>query len=244
MKAISDIQEEIIEEFVVYDDWMDRYNYLIDLSKDLPAIDLVMEALAEFAGEGRRRGSATDHRPQRAGVVGKVGEQGENRLLAGMRDVQSGKAHALGGVDQIAESFRAYGKHMGLSVTVVFGGVKYGPQVKALAAGHRNLCVVGDDDQSIYGFRGADVRNILDFEKDFPDAEVIKLEQNYRSTGNILEAAHAVVARNAGRKGKNQAVRDNAEPGISPKHPKIPQPPELFVVRAGSGNAGNVLLRL
>jgi DNA helicase-2/ATP-dependent DNA helicase PcrA len=74
--------------------------------------------------------------------------------------------------------------------------------VRHLAARHRNLAVVGDDDQSIYSWRGADLRNILDFETDYPDATVVKLEQNYRSTQLILDAAHAVVSRNESRKDK------------------------------------------
>jgi DNA helicase-2/ATP-dependent DNA helicase PcrA len=75
--------------------------------------------------------------------------------------------------------------------------------MRMLAGSRHNICAVGDEDQSIYSWRGADIRNILEFEKDFPEAKIIRLEQNYRSTQNILQAASAVVANNLRRKGKN-----------------------------------------
>jgi DNA helicase-2/ATP-dependent DNA helicase PcrA len=82
--------------------------------------------------------------------------------------------------------------------------------VRALGAAHRNVCVVGDDDQSIYRWRGADRRNILDFRQHYPDTQVIKLEQNYRSTKRILRAAHAVIAKNVDREPK-ELWTDNAD---------------------------------
>lgn len=86
--------------------------------------------------------------------------------------------------------------------------------IRLLAGGHRNLCVVGDEDQSIYSWRGAEISNLLDFQKHFPEARLVRLEQNYRSTANILKAADAVIAHNTERLGKHLFTGHEAGPPI------------------------------
>ncbi|MCC6728209.1 MAG: DNA helicase PcrA [Chthonomonadales bacterium] len=102
--------------------------------------------------------------------------------------------------------------------------------LKLLAAEHRNLCVVGDDDQSIYAFRGADVALMLQFERDYADARVVKLEQNYRSTQTILTAAHGVVSRNQGRKDKKLWTQNEAGSPVRLVEAANEQEEAVFVV--------------
>lgn len=103
--------------------------------------------------------------------------------------------------EEILQKYQARFKYILVDEYQDTNGAQY-LLTKLLAASHRNLCVVGDADQSIYGWRGADIRNIMDFEKDYPESCVIKLEQNYRSTKNILVAANAVIENNMERKPK------------------------------------------
>jgi DNA helicase-2/ATP-dependent DNA helicase PcrA len=102
---------------------------------------------------------------------------------------------------------------------------------KLLAAKHRNICVVGDDDQSIYQWRGADVKIILDFERQFEDAQVVRLEQNYRSTQNILDAAHGVIAKNLGRKPKRLWTQEGGGKQVLLHGAANAQEEALWVVR-------------
>src|SRR3989454_6879209 len=95
--------------------------------------------------------------------------------------------------------------------------------VKLLAAEHRNLCVVGDDDQAIYGWRGADVRHMLTFQQDFPGTTLVKLEQNYRSTQVILDAANGVIAENAERLGQTLFTARQGGEGV-PLPPRAHRP--------------------
>ena len=102
--------------------------------------------------------------------------------------------------------------------------------INLLAKKNRNLCVVGDDDQSIYGWRGADIRNILDFEKDFKGTKVIKLEQNYRSTATILEAANGVIKNNYGRKKKTLRTQNEKGEAIIYHHAQTEHEEAQFVL--------------
>ena len=112
---------------------------------------------------------------------------------------------------EVLERYRNQFKHILIDEFQDTNRVQYN-LVRLLAGRKQNVCVVGDDDQSIYGWRGAEVRNIFDFERDFDNVTTVRLEQNYRSTGNILDVANAVVSSNVGRKPKKLWTEKSAGP--------------------------------
>jgi len=116
-------------------------------------------------------------------------------------DLLANAARLLEGVPEVGDRYASRFRHVLVDEYQDTNHAQY-RIVKRLAEEHGNICVVGDDDQSIYGWRGADIRNILDFERDFPGAEVVRLEENYRSSLSILEVANAVISNNRDRKEK------------------------------------------
>ena len=147
-------------------------------------------------------------------VVARVYKRYSDKLLANnamdFDDILVNMVKLLSGHPDICEQYRSKFRYIMVDEYQDTNMPQY-KAVMLLAGGYRNICVVGDDDQSIYSFRGADVRLILSFEKDFPGAKVIKLEQNYRSTANILNAANCVIAHN--RKRKSKTLRTGGEDG-------------------------------
>ena len=147
-------------------------------------------------------------------VVSRVYKRYSDKLLANnamdFDDILVNMVKLLSGHPDICEQYRSKFRYIMVDEYQDTNMPQY-KAVMLLAGGYRNICVVGDDDQSIYSFRGADVRLILSFEKDFPGAKVIKLEENYRSTANILNAANCVISHN--RKRKSKTLRTGGEDG-------------------------------
>lgn len=201
-----------------------RKGFATDFSilDDSDQIKLVNDARREIcpdAGIKARSVLSAISLHKNGGRMGELGERGDidaetlNRLYQAYENALL-KANALDFDDLLLESVRLLTDYEGV-LEKVHARFKYllvdeyqdtnrvqYELVLLLAGAHRNVCVVGDEDQSIYSWRGADIGNILGFERDFPEARVLRLEQNYRSTGHILAAASAVVGQNKARKGK------------------------------------------
>ena len=186
----------------------------------------------EQAGRRRRlrarRRAASSRRPS-----AEVYALYEKRMLAAnamdFDDLLVRTVNALELFEEVRERWRRTFRHVLVDEYQDTNHAQY-RLLQLLAAEHGNLMVVGDEDQSIYGFRHADIRNILDFERDFPEAEVVKLEQNYRSTQTILSAANAVVERN--RERRAEAALDRDRPAAS--RCSCPSSPTSTRRRAGS----------
>lgn len=150
--------------------------------------------------------SATVSDDYRLGMIAKIYEIYENRLItADAMDFDGMITNTVKLFEENEDVLLYYGERFRYIMVDEYQDTNHAQYVliKLLASVHKNICVVGDDDQSIYRFRGATIENILSFEKQYKNAKVIKLEQNYRSVGNILDAANAVISNNMGRTGKN-----------------------------------------
>lgn len=199
--------------FVIYDS-ADSKTVIKDCMKELNIDDRVMP-IRSIMGEISRakdnlqtpdtyeRVNATDHRKKRiADVYSLYQEKLKKNNALDFDDLVFSAVRVFSENPDILESYRERFKYIMVDEYQDTNNAQY-MLVSLLAGEDGNICVVGDDDQSIYRFRGANIRNILDFEDQYPNAHVVKLEQNYRSTSNILNAANAVIANNRGRKGKN-----------------------------------------
>ena len=208
-------------DFVIYDD-QDQERLLRECSKELDIAEQFLNprAAASLIDGAKNKGigpAAFDRSDAWNERVARLYERYQAKLQ---------RANALDFGDLLLHTARLFAEHpqvldryRGRFLHVLVDEYQDTNQVQyrltnLLASQHRNLCVVGDDDQSIYRWRGAEIANILDFERDYPDAVVIRLEQNYRSTGTILEAASAVVACNTARKGKTLWTRNPAGDSI------------------------------
>jgi DNA helicase-2/ATP-dependent DNA helicase PcrA len=209
--SLAEIRNGFTRQFTIYDD-DDQVAVIKAIFRGLGLDEKFMQyrAMCSWISHKKSRkespadvyGASTD---QKTSQLASVYEQYEGRLH---------QANALDFDDLLLETVRvlAHDANLRLQMNRRFEFVMIDEYqdtnrsqyelMRLLTEAHKNICVVGDEDQSIYGWRGADIRNILDFERDFPNATVIRLEQNYRSTKNILEAASAVVANNTERKGK------------------------------------------
>jgi DNA helicase-2/ATP-dependent DNA helicase PcrA len=209
--SLAEIRNGYTRQFTIYDD-DDQVAVIKAIFRGLGLDEKFMQyrAVCSWISHNKSRkqspqdvyGASTD---QKTSQLASIYEQYEGRLR---------QANALDFDDLLLESVRllAHDANLRAQINRRFEFVMIDEYqdtnrsqyelMRLLTEAHKNICVVGDEDQSIYGWRGADIRNILDFEHDFPDATVIRLEQNYRSTKNILEAASAVVANNTERKGK------------------------------------------
>ncbi len=209
--SLAEIRNGFTRQFTIYDD-DDQVSVIKSIFRGLGLDEKFMQyrAVCSWISQKKSRkespadvyGASTD---QKTSQLASIYEQYEGRLH---------QANALDFDDLLLETVRvlAHDANLRFQMNRRFEFVMIDEYqdtnrsqyelMRLLTEAHKNICVVGDEDQSIYGWRGADIRNILDFEHDFPNAAVIRLEQNYRSTKNILEAASAVVANNTERKGK------------------------------------------